>query len=732
MKAQGIAVGKGGRDPTGARAAACRGMVASFVMSTGAANQLDLVLLQEISGGTFAQLYLAETRAGGLDRIVAVKILRDQWSEHDEILRRTRDEARLLARLRHKNIVRVEDLTTLNGRLAIIMEYVEGVDLKQLVDHLVASGGAVPARVALQIAVASASALEAAWQRVPLGLSEPLQVVHRDIKPSNIMVSAEGEVKVLDFGTARSTQAMRSAQTGAIRFGSLKYMSPERREGDRGIHVADVYAVGLVLLELLRSAWLPLLPLDAADHDAAVREHVAALPDLGLPNADWDRALRGVLVQVLSADPALRPDAEQFARTLRAYADSATGPTLESFAADAVAPLLAKRPRVGAAGNLTGTRIFLEESDSDNAVARRAQSADAASLPPSEPTSPSGAVTPPADTTAAPRGTPVSASGPAVTTVAPRTPPPSSRTVVPESDDEATRILSTEEGRAPAPVFPSKPLPVHAGATPPEPEDAAPPPGETTIRGQAPVLVQPPLAAPPGRGQHVASPGPGATPRAPTPKAPTPAATRAEPPAPRVEPFVPPPAPSSNPAAPTAPSVLPPVVQPFVVSGPTVPTPQPPVAQAAAGAHLDPDAPAPRYRRFQPIVVVAVCAALVAIVAVAGAAAFILRPASPALDAPPPAVTAREAGGGGGAPVRVDVTGGAQWVRLELGGEKRAEGRGGLDAAVLAGRYTLVVKQVGRGAVRGEVQVPPGGLQIRCTPADSALTCSGGAALTLR
>ena len=345
-------------------------------------RHLEIQLLHELSSGTFARLYLAEARApGGLERIVAVKILREQWNESAEIINRTRDEARLLARLRHKNILRVEDLSEIDGQLAIIMEFVDGLDLKQLVEALAKHRRKVPPRVALQIAAEAASALEAAYFKIPYGLDAPLYVVHRDIKPSNVMVSVEGELKVLDFGTARSSQAFRSVQTGALRFGSLKYMSPERREGDRGEHTADMYALGLMLLEILKGEWLPLLPMDIAEHDETVTDEVGRLGSLGMPNREWDIALRQVILQMLAGDPALRPTAEQVAKLLRAFAEQASGDSLETFAHDTVAPLAREVRGTLTGGALAGTRFVVNWFPSDGL----ARGAGAASKPAAAP-----------------------------------------------------------------------------------------------------------------------------------------------------------------------------------------------------------------------------------------------------------------------------------------------------------------------------------------------------------
>lgn len=327
----------------------------------GSEKRFELELLQEVNAGTFARLYLAQMRgAGGIERLVAVKLVREQWAGMDEVVTRTRDEARLLAKLRHKNILRVEDLTEIDGQAAIVMEYVEGLDLKQLQDALRTSGKRFSPKAALQIATQVASALEAAWAKIPLGMETPLAVIHRDIKPSNIMVSVEGEVKVLDFGTARANEAFRAAKTGALRLGSLKYMSPERRDGNRGEHPGDMYALGLTLLELLRGSGMELLPLDEEEHDAEVIRAVNTLDQTGMPNEEWDLALRRLLVRLMASNAAFRPDAAEAVVTLRAFADQASGASLETFAAEEVVRLTLAVRGQAATGSFSGRKLALK------------------------------------------------------------------------------------------------------------------------------------------------------------------------------------------------------------------------------------------------------------------------------------------------------------------------------------------------------------------------------------
>jgi len=322
--------------------------------------QLALTMLQERSAGTFAKVYLAEARGtDGLSRIVAVKVLKEQWLESEELIRRTRDEAMLLARLRHKNILRVEAMTEIDQRPAIVMEFVDGVDLGQLIEAKDGAITAFPPRAAYRIAMETASALHAAWARVPYGLSEPLQVVHRDIKPPNIMISIEGEVKVLDFGTARFTHDQRIAKTGVMRFGSMKYMSPERRKGARGEHSCDIYSLGLVLIEMLQGQMLPLLPIDIQEHDEALGEIIAELNNLGLPDPAWEDSFRQALSCICASSPESRLSAEQVIELMRAFTENADGESLDAYAHRRVSRVAQVVFGQAGSGDLTGSQVFV-------------------------------------------------------------------------------------------------------------------------------------------------------------------------------------------------------------------------------------------------------------------------------------------------------------------------------------------------------------------------------------
>ncbi len=145
--------------------------------------------LKEIASGGFGSVYVCKVmEADGFARLMAVKLLHQRWSDNLEISRRMKDEARLLGALRHRNIVNVFGFTTIGGRVAVMMEYLEAVDLKVVIAHLVDGGKSLPLRAALEITASVASALDAAWNQPPFPGERPLRVIHRDIKPSNIML----------------------------------------------------------------------------------------------------------------------------------------------------------------------------------------------------------------------------------------------------------------------------------------------------------------------------------------------------------------------------------------------------------------------------------------------------------------------------------------------------------------------------------------------------------------
>ncbi|MCO4746070.1 MAG: protein kinase [Proteobacteria bacterium] len=197
--------------------------------------------------GGFGEVYLADmTSPGGLRSQVAVKVLLDSVDPRSQAVQRLRDEARLLAALRHPTIPKVHDLVLLQGRVGLVAEYVEGADLEECIR----SDPPISPRALIDLVGQIADALDAAYSSSgPDG--SPLHLVHRDIKPANIRVGVRGDVKLLDFGIARAKHSDREAktQTNAV-IGSFPYMAPERFDDKAHPRPeSDVFALGCVLYE---------------------------------------------------------------------------------------------------------------------------------------------------------------------------------------------------------------------------------------------------------------------------------------------------------------------------------------------------------------------------------------------------------------------------------------------------------------------------------------------------
>ncbi len=292
--------------------------------------------LKELAQGGFGKVYLAEMITGeNFSSVVAIKLLHGRWLGNDEIVMRSRDEARLLGRLRHRNIVRVEDLTSINGQCAIVMEYLQGVDLKTITTTLREQGKRFPRRSAFESAGAIAAALDAAYSHRPLQGGEALQVIHRDIKPSNAMITIEGDVKVLDFGTARATFEEREAKTQVLAFGSQAYMAPERMLGEADAPSGDIYSLGITLYECLSLDSFGKTPLRQERFEPTIGARIAELDLSDMTPALAERT-RETLLKLLAYEPDARPSAVQVIEDMEALADLAQDSGLKRFARESV------------------------------------------------------------------------------------------------------------------------------------------------------------------------------------------------------------------------------------------------------------------------------------------------------------------------------------------------------------------------------------------------------------
>lgn len=282
--------------------------------------------IRVLGTGGFGEVQLMEAVSPrGVRRLVAVKFLRAGWNNRAHVAARLRNEARILALLRHRSIVRAEDIVQLDERLGVLMEYVPGVDLRDVVverDRV----GLVPARVVAEIAAEVADALDVAYNRIPEGEHAPFRVLHRDIKPHNIRLTMDGEIKILDFGVAGADFAGRedvSRQGG----GTIFYMAPERHLGSHEHPASDIFSLGVVLLELAAGV-IPDTPWPTSRYGLeAVR-----VPMLDYLDEQGAGDLMPLVAPMLEHDPQDRPTAEEVVAAARRMAQRLRGPDLRTWA----------------------------------------------------------------------------------------------------------------------------------------------------------------------------------------------------------------------------------------------------------------------------------------------------------------------------------------------------------------------------------------------------------------
>jgi serine/threonine-protein kinase len=211
------------------------------------------VLLKELARGGRGEVFMAVSGQAGVARVSALKIVRDFKGDHgpEEITQRFLDEAQLVTKLSHENLVYVFDFGILDRRGYLAMEYVAGKTLGEVWNRCVRNGVGFPIGVSLFLISELAAALGYAHREGGLGL------VHRDISPSNLMLSYTGGLKLIDFGLAKWKSKLAETATG-VNWGKVQYMSPEQYTGRAIDNRSDLYSSGVILWELLTGR--PLYP----------------------------------------------------------------------------------------------------------------------------------------------------------------------------------------------------------------------------------------------------------------------------------------------------------------------------------------------------------------------------------------------------------------------------------------------------------------------------------------
>ena len=208
-------------------------------------------LIRLIGHGGMADVWAGKIYgASGFEKVVAIKILSPDRVNLEEFQRALTDEAKLQVSLKHPNIVDIYDLNFEAENPYLVMEYIEGIELRKLLKVFRQKKIVMPMAIAAYICSEISKALSHAHERKNPQTGEPLHIVHRDVSPSNILISIHGDVKLSDFGIAKSAIQSSETQSGQIK-GKFRYMSPEQASGTAIDSLSDIYSLGLVFFESL-------------------------------------------------------------------------------------------------------------------------------------------------------------------------------------------------------------------------------------------------------------------------------------------------------------------------------------------------------------------------------------------------------------------------------------------------------------------------------------------------
>ncbi len=268
-------------------------------------------IMQLLGEGGMGAVYKAMDRE--LNRPVALKLIRPQLAANPSILARFKQELLLAHQVTHRNVIRIYDLGDADGVKFITMEYVEGVDLR----HLIQEKKKFSPEEAVQITEQICRALEA---------THNVGVIHRDLKPQNIMRDRTGRILLMDFGLARTVEGEGMTQTGAL-VGTMEYMSPEQALAKELDQRSDLFTLGLILYELLTGK----APYGA---ESAVASLIKRTQERAIPVSDHDgtipRPLSNIVSKCLERDPKLRyQNAAELLRDLDAYSGKGAAANLQ-------------------------------------------------------------------------------------------------------------------------------------------------------------------------------------------------------------------------------------------------------------------------------------------------------------------------------------------------------------------------------------------------------------------
>lgn len=211
----------------------------------------NYILLEKLAAGGMAEVYLAKKLgADGVQKFVAIKRILSQFSDSGDFIQMFKDEAKLAVNLSHQNVVSIYDFGVESGQFYLVMEYVEGKNLRQVLNFLKKINKQFTIGQIVYIIQQVALGLDHAHRCIDNTTGQPLNIIHRDMSPQNVMLNFDGNCKIVDFGIAKAATQLENTRAGTLK-GKFGYMSPEQSEGMAIDIRTDIFALGIMIWELL-------------------------------------------------------------------------------------------------------------------------------------------------------------------------------------------------------------------------------------------------------------------------------------------------------------------------------------------------------------------------------------------------------------------------------------------------------------------------------------------------
>lgn len=256
-------------------------------------------VIKRLEAGGMAEVFIGEAQSvQGFKKKVAIKRVLPHLAQNQNFIGMFLDEARLGAKLTHANIVSVTDIGAADGTFFIVMEYVDGANLKKIIETLRQQGRPFPFKEAVYLCMEACRGLSFAHE-LEDDAGKLLNIVHRDVSPPNILISKRGEVKVTDFGLAKASTQLEKTDPGVVK-GKFSYLAPEAAQGEHVDARADLFAMGIVLWEMLAGRRLFL---GETDYQTVKLVQQAQVPSLSRLNPEVDAEFEAVIAKALARDP---------------------------------------------------------------------------------------------------------------------------------------------------------------------------------------------------------------------------------------------------------------------------------------------------------------------------------------------------------------------------------------------------------------------------------------------